>query len=414
MGLTHVREFRTGPAWIGAARFSFPWGTLTGSWAYLSGRPDTQDKGDLNMSADRIFAAGASVGADVSFGAPAPRPVLDAAIAAELLRLRIGGLGGHAGGHGLAYPAAVETPRRARHAPPEAHREVVAHLIARAYSQLIAGDASAARRTLEHALAMGEPLPHGPRATVIALPNPALRTATLAGPGRSAIAPAPETRIVVRTLGTFEVLLDGVALPEGKKQPRRTLSLLKSIIALGGKEVCRAALADALWPELEGDKAQNALTVTLHRLRNYLGVVGAVPVRHGRLSLEPHHVWVDALQFEAAVRGVTAVSGCDSVERIFDLYRGPFLSDGEEPWTVRLRERLRSRFVSIVAGAGAALEARDRLADAVALYERGLAADDLVGAFHDGLVRCLSKLGRLSEADSARNRKVKLAPAGLG
>jgi len=219
----------------------------------------------------------------------------------------------------------------------------------------------------------------------------------------------------VRTLGTFEVLVDGVAIPEGKKQPRRTLALLKSIIALGGKDVCRATLADALWPELEGDKAQNALTVTLHRLRNYLRVAGAIPVRHGRLSLEGHQVWVDALEFEAAARAVNAASGCDLVERVFDLYRGPFLAaDIEEPWTVRLRERLRSRFVSIVAGAAAALEERGRTADAVSMYERGLAADDLVGAFHDGLARCLSKLGRLSESESARHRKVKLALAGLG
>jgi DNA-binding SARP family transcriptional activator len=225
----------------------------------------------------------------------------------------------------------------------------------------------------------------------------------------------PAARIVVRTLGTFEVMVDGVALPEGKKQPRRTLALLKAIIALGGKDVCRTTLADALWPELDGDRAQNALTVTLHRLRNYLRVAGAVPVHHGRLSLEPRHVWVDTLAFDAAARAVTALSGCDSIERIFDLYRGPFLSaDGEEAWTVRLRERLRSRFVSIVAGAGAALEARDRPAEAVGVYERGLAADDLVGVFHDGLARALGKLGRISEADSVRHRKVKLAPAGLG
>jgi DNA-binding SARP family transcriptional activator len=299
--------------------------------------------------------------------------------------------------------------------PPEPQREVLAHLVTRAYSQLLAGDACAARRTLEHALAMGEALPPGPRATIIALASPTVRTAPPAVPPSTTVSPAPAARIVVRTLGTFEVLVDGVALPEGKKQPRRTLALLKSIIALGGKDVCRTAVADALWPELEGDKAQNALTVTLHRLRSYLGVPGAVPVRHGRLSLEPHQVWVDSLEFETAARAVNPASGCDSVERIFDLYRGPFLSeDSEEPWTVRLRERLRSRFVSIVAGAAAALEARGRPADAVTLYERGLAADDLVGVFHDGLVRSLSKLGRVSEADSARDRKVKLAPAGLG
>jgi two-component SAPR family response regulator len=215
-------------------------------------------------------------------------------------------------------------------------------------------------------------------------------------------------------LGTFEVRVDGLALPEGKKHPRRTLALLKAIIALGGRDVCRATLADALWPELEGDNAQNALTVTLHRLRGYLGVVGAVTVRHGRLSLEPHHVWVDAFAFEAAARAVNPASGCDSVERAFELYRGPFLAaDGDEPWAVRLRERLRSRFVSIVAGAGAALEAGNRMAEAAAVYERGLAADDLVCAFHDGLVRCLCKLGRDSEAETARRRKALLAPSGL-
>jgi DNA-binding SARP family transcriptional activator len=378
-------------------------------------RPDTQDKGDFSMSANRIYALGAAVAADAAFGASGPVPVFDAAVAAELLRQRIGGMGGHAAGHGLAHAAAVEGMHRVKPAPAEPHREALAHLVARAYSQLLTGDASAARRTLEHAMAMGEPLSPGPRATVIALASPTVRTAPPAVPASSAVSPAPAARVVVHTLGTFEVLVDGVALPEGKKQPRRTLALLKSIIALGGKDVCRTALADALWPELEGDKAQNALTVTLHRLRNYLGVVGAIPVRHGRLSLEPHQVCVDAFEFEAAARAINPASGCDSVERIFDLYRGPFLSaDSEEPWTVRLRERLRSRFVSIVAGAAAALEARGRAADAVTLYERGLAADDLVGAFHDGLVRCLSKLDRMPEADSARHRKVKLAPAGLG
>jgi DNA-binding SARP family transcriptional activator len=366
------------------------------------------------MSANIFFAPGGAAGADLTLGASAPRPVLDHAIATELLRQRIGGMSSHAGRYGL-YSAAVEGSHRGRPGSPEPHRELLGHLVARAYSQLIAGDASSARNTLEHALGMGEPLPPGPRATLIALTGPTVRATTPATPGSGAVAPVPAARIVVRTLGTFEVMVDGVALPEGKKQPRRTLALLKAIIALGGKDVCRTTLADALWPELDGDRAQNALTVTLHRLRNYLRVAGAVPVHHGRLSLEPRHVWVDTLAFDAAARAVTALSGCDSIERIFDLYRGPFLSaDGEEAWTVRLRERLRSRFVSIVAGAGAALEARDRPAEAVGVYERGLAADDLVGVFHDGLARALGKLGRISEADSVRHRKVKLAPAGLG
>jgi DNA-binding SARP family transcriptional activator len=363
------------------------------------------------MSGNTIYAPSAAIAANPALAAPAQRLVLDADIAAELLRHRIGAPAGHAPGHGLPHAAAVESLHRVRPVP-ESHRDLLAQLAARAYSQLLAGDASAARRTLEHALAMSNSLGLGVRAVVTPFPGQPALSAPPTGPVGPT--PAQVPRVVMRMLGTLEVLIDGIALPEGKKQPRRTLGLLKAIVALGGRDVCRAALADALWPELEGDKAQNALTVTLHRLRSYLGVVGAITVRHGRLSLEPHHVWVDALEFEAATRAVNAASCRDLVERIFGLYRGPFLAaESDEPWTVRMRERLRSRFVSIVAGAAAALEARERHAEAAALYERGLAADDLAGVFHDGLVRCLGRLGRISEADAARERKAVLVPTRL-
>ncbi len=363
------------------------------------------------MSGNTIYAPGTAISDDPALAAPAQRLVLDANIAAELLRHRIGAPAGHAPGHGLPHAAAVESLHRVRPVA-ESHRDLLAQLAARAYSQLLAGDTSAARRTLEHFLMMSASPGPGMRAVVTPFPGQPALSASPAGPGGPTPAPAP--RVVIRMLGTLEVLVDGVALPEGKKQPRRTLGLLKAIVALGGREVCRSTLADALWPELEGDKAQNALTVTLHRLRSYLGVVGAVTVRHGRLSLEPHHDWVDALEFEAATRAVSTASCRDLLERTFDLYRGPFLpAESDEPWTMWMRERLRSRFVSIVAGAAAALEARARPAEAATVYERGLAADDLVDAFHDGVVRCLSRLGRISEAEAARQRKAMLAPSGL-
>ena len=80
---------------------------------------------------------------------------------------------------------------------------------------------------------------------------------------------------------------------------------------------------------------------------------------------------------------------------------------------MRLRERLRSRFVSIIAGAGAALEARERPADALTVYERGPGRGRSGGRVPRRIGARLSKLGRVSEADSARYRRVKLAPAGL-
>src|SRR5262247_1390483 len=100
-------------------------------------RPDnTQDKGDLSMSANTSFAASAPGGAELAFGGSARGASFDAAVAAELLRQRIGGSGNHA----LAHPAAVETPRQVTQAQSEPRREVPPHLVTRAYSQLISGD----------------------------------------------------------------------------------------------------------------------------------------------------------------------------------------------------------------------------------------------------------------------------------
>jgi DNA-binding SARP family transcriptional activator len=224
------------------------------------------------------------------------------------------------------------------------------------------------------------------------------RLATGAPQAGTARVTPPTARIALRTLGGFELAVDGSPLPVGKKPARRTLALLKAIVALGGRDVCRWSIADALWPDVDGDRAQNALEVALHRLRLRLGVPEAVISREGCLSLNPHLVWVDVFAFCATAEEVSPGVGCASVERTFALYRGPFLPhDGDCVWSARMRDRLRARFASVVASAAAALESRSQLQEAIALYQRGIDADDEVAAFHDGLARCLGWLGRRPE-----------------
>jgi hypothetical protein len=76
-----------------------------------------------------------------------------------------------------------------------------------------------------------------------------------------------------------------------------------------------------------------------------------------------------------------------------------------------MRERLRARFVRIIAEAAARLEATSRFEAAARLYERALAVDDLACVFHDGLARCLERLGRSSEAQMALERGSRLFQA---
>ncbi|HHH38957.1 MAG TPA: hypothetical protein ENK50_05215 [Sedimenticola sp.] len=68
----------------------------------------------------------------------------------------------------------------------------------------------------------------------------------------------------VFSLGRF-----AVQIQEGPKEGGRTLGgrpweLLRALVALGGREVDKSLLADALWPDAEGDAAQHAFETTLY------------------------------------------------------------------------------------------------------------------------------------------------------
>ncbi len=209
------------------------------------------------------------------------------------------------------------------------------------------------------------------------------------------------------TLGRFDVQVNGASLAFHRKLPRKTLLLLKAIIASGGRDVPDVALCEALWGDDDGDAAANALSITLVRLRKLLGTTDAVQLRAGRISLNRAMVSVDADVFERRAAG-NAPAGA------LDLYTGTFLPDDEhEPWSVRMRERLRGRFIDLLSGCGAVLEARGDPASAIPHYLRGIEADPVVEAFHLGLMRCYERLGRRTEALGAFRRMRQTLSVGL-
>jgi len=158
----------------------------------------------------------------------------------------------------------------------------------------------------------------------------------------------------VRTLGRFEVLLGRTALPFGPKVQRKPLELLRAIVAHGGIDVREEVLLDTLWPDADGDAAQHALEMTVHRLRKLRGIPGAIVQRDRMLSLDPKRCWVDALVLRRSIAAAHVVidagaaAGRDAVRReaarIAALYRGPFLTSSvdERPWAGEMRNRIRA------------------------------------------------------------------------
>jgi LuxR family maltose regulon positive regulatory protein len=215
-------------------------------------------------------------------------------------------------------------------------------------------------------------------------------------------------RLKIYTLGRFEVLVDDAPLEFGRKAPKRTMALLKALIASGSTEVSEQRLADVLWPDLDGDGALEALAAALHRLRRLIGGNDTIVQSNGTLSINREECYVDAQAFEGMVQS------CKQSLAIA-LYQGTFLpTDLDELWTTSMRERLRGKFVRAIEITADGLEARSQYEEAIALYLRGLDSDDLIEPFYRGLMRCYHRLGRHAEAVSTFRRLRRTLSATLG
>lgn len=218
--------------------------------------------------------------------------------------------------------------------------------------------------------------------------------------------------IRIRTLGRFEVEVNDKPLEFSRKVPKKTLALLKALVAYRHEDVPEQWLCDALWGDEEADAARQVLGVTVMRLRKLLGSDEAVGHQGGKVWLDRHLCWVDAWRFEAALEEPMRP---ERMRGLLDLYAGSFLpEDDDQQWSVAMRERIRGKFIHALATHGQALEASCDLEDAARLYLRGIDADVVVEGFHRGLMRCYWRMGRLTEAVSAYRRLRQTLSAVLG
>ncbi len=164
--------------------------------------------------------------------------------------------------------------------------------------------------------------------------------------------------VKVRTLGRFEIEVDGQPLRYGRKTPKRLLALLQYVIANGGRDVSEIKIADVLWPDADGDEAHRRFALSLHRLRHLLGHSEAIRYSAGKVSLDAEHVWVDALclsqAYEQNDRGrfnSIALSVC----------RGEFLeAEPEEAWMLSARAKLRKLSGEAIRGVANASESESK------------------------------------------------------
>ena len=182
------------------------------------------------------------------------------------------------------------------------------------------------------------------------------------------------------------------------------------MLAFGGRGVHADILSHALWPDADGDKARNAFDVTLHRLRNLLELRELLITQDQQLTLNNRLAWVDVWEFERLVNyseqllnrnpapaASRQLARCE--ERLLTLYQGAFLErEATRPWSIRLRERLRSKLLRHMLDSGRVWESAREWDRAIRFYRKGLELDPLVETFYQRLMICLRESGRNGDA----------------
>ena len=156
----------------------------------------------------------------------------------------------------------------------------------------------------------------------------------------------------IYTLGRFSVVCHGKKLVTPSMAGGKPITLLRALIALGGRQVRKSQLVDIFWPDSNGDEQLAALKITLHRLRKLIGIKEALVQTTNHLSLNPRYCWVDSWQFERLANQAlnsNREKGREVVKKTLAIYRGVFLSTfQEELWCLTYRQQLEKKIKKLI------------------------------------------------------------------
>ncbi|MFV1973246.1 MAG: BTAD domain-containing putative transcriptional regulator [Thiohalobacterales bacterium] len=232
--------------------------------------------------------------------------------------------------------------------------------------------------------------------------------------------------VIIYTLGRFSVLHKGKPLEYGRKVPQRPLLFLKTLIALGGREVSVSSLTAILWPDADGDTAKRSFDTTLYRLRKLFENEPVLLLSDGKVSLDSSCCWIDVWAFERLLGQVQRIRTRDATgkdayqldqltDRMLGLYQNHFLArEDMTPWSVSLRERLRSKFIYNLLDVGRYWEIHGFWDRAIQCYQKGLEVDDLIEVFYQRLMLCCLETHRISEGMSVYRRCRQILSVVLG
>ena len=202
--------------------------------------------------------------------------------------------------------------------------------------------------------------------------------------------PEGTSPLAIRLFGSFDVQVNGCALPRLRSQKGQWL--LSLLVLRHGQSLERAWLAGVLWPDSRESQALANLRLSLTDLRRALGAQAThlqAPTPR-TLRFVPTGVWSDVAVFDAAV-----LKGADNaaLETAVAVYRGALLEGCEEEWLTPERQVRAEAYLTTLETLASRALADGPAGKAVVYLRRLVAADPSRESAYRLLMQALTEAG---------------------
>ena len=204
--------------------------------------------------------------------------------------------------------------------------------------------------------------------------------------------------IEIRMLGSFTLQAGEHLISDENNRSRKVWALLAYLICHRGTSVSQKKLIELLWgDDPSSTNPENALRITLHRLRGQLDLLWPSAGKDLILHKNGGYSWnaeaniqVDSDRFEqlCQAKSDSEDARLESCLEALSLYRGDFLErQSSESWVIPVTTHFHNLFVMLTLEAANLLSRQDRHQEAAHLCRRGIAAEP----YHEPLYQVLMK-----------------------
>ncbi len=166
-----------------------------------------------------------------------------------------------------------------------------------------------------------------------------------------------DPKIKIYTFGHFKVLLENKEITDWKG--KKTLILLKTIVALGGENIPVERILDIIWDDADFIRAKQNFEFTLRKLRKILKDHSKeiVILKNNRISLNRKAVWIDLWEFEEIYSSLEFIINKnrlsldyskDSFKKLKSIYRGKFMELEDDIWIEQIRNEIDNKYKTLM------------------------------------------------------------------